>query len=47
MTAYDGYIVTIIPALNLFILFLFYLCWKGHFFSTINEQEEDNSDVKP
>jgi hypothetical protein len=46
-TAYDGYIVTIVPALNLLILFLFYLCWKAHFFACINEQEEDNSDVKP
>ena len=46
-TAIDGYLVTIIPAVNFLIMFLFYLCWKTHFFQCINHQEEDNSDVKP
>lgn len=47
MSAYDGFIVTIAPAANLLIMFLFYLLWKGHYFTSITEQEEDNSDVKP
>lgn len=46
-TGYDGYIVTIVPAFNFLAMFFFYLCWKGHFFKCISDQEEDNSDVKP
>lgn len=46
-TAYDGYIVTIAPAVSYLGLLLFYFIWKGHYFGTINDQEEDNSDVKP
>jgi hypothetical protein len=47
LTAYDGYIVTIIPAFNLLMMFFFYLCWKAHFYKCITDQEEDNTDVKP
>ena len=47
LTQYDGYIVTIAPAVSYVALLLFYLIWKGHFFGTINDQEEDDSDVKP
>lgn len=46
-TGYDGYIVTIAPAFNFLAMFFFYICWKGHFFKCISDQEEDNSDVKP
>lgn len=35
------------PAFNFLAMFFFYLCWKGHFFKCISDQEEDNSDVKP
>jgi hypothetical protein len=37
-TGIDGYLVTIIPAFNFLIMFLFYLCWKAHFFQCISEQ---------
>jgi hypothetical protein len=47
LTAFDGYIVTIIPALNFLMMFFFYLVWKGHFSKCISDQEEDNADVKP
>ena len=47
MSAYDGEIVTIIPAVCYLGLFIFYLTWKVHYFGTITEQEEDNADVKP
>ncbi len=38
VTAYDGYIVTIAPAVNYLAFMLFYFVWKGHYFSTITEQ---------
>ena len=47
LTQYDGYIVTIAPAVGYLALLIFYFLWKGHYFGCINEQEEDNSDVKP
>lgn len=47
LSSYDGYIVTIAPAVNYLTLMLFYFIWKGHYFRTISTQEEDNSDVKP
>jgi hypothetical protein len=47
LTAYDAYIVTIVPAVNYLAMFLFYLIWKAHFYSTISHQEGDNSNVKP
>ena len=30
VTAYDGYIMTIIPGVTFLALLLFYLIWKGH-----------------
>ena len=47
MTQYDGYIVTILPAVGYVALLLFYFIWKGHYFGTIAECEEDDTDVKP
>jgi len=47
MSAYDGYIVTILPAVSYLALLLFYFIWKAHYFGTINEMEEDNTDVRP
>lgn len=47
LTVYDNYIVTIAPAANFLMFFIFYLVWKAHFFKCIADQEEDNSDVKP
>ena len=28
-------------------MMIFYFVWKGHYFGCINDQEEDDSDVKP
>jgi hypothetical protein len=47
LTDYDNYIVTIAPAANFLMFFIFYIVWKAHFFKCIADQEEDNSDVKP
>lgn len=47
LTSYDGYIVTILPAVNYLAMFIFYLIWKAHFYKSISNQEEDNSNVKP
>lgn len=47
LTAYDGFIVTIAPAVNYLAMMLFYFIWKGHYFKTISDQEDDNADVKP
>ena len=38
ISAYDGYIVTIAPAVNYLVLLLFYFIWKGHYFTTISDQ---------
>ena len=35
------------PAVGFLAMFLFYLIWKVHFFTTISNQEEDRRDVKP
>lgn len=47
LTAYDGYIVTIAPAVNYLALLLFYWIWKGHYHKTIADAEEDNTEVQP
>ena len=47
LSSYDGYIVTIAPAVNYLALMLFYFIWKAHYLKTISAQEIDNSDVKP
>lgn len=44
---YDNWILAIAPAVNYLAMMLFYFIWKGHYFSTISAQEEDNADVKP
>jgi hypothetical protein len=47
LTAYDSWIMSIIPGVNFLIIFIFYLIWKGHYFSEIAEMDEDNSVIKP
>lgn len=47
LTSIDGYLVTIIPAVIYFIIFIFYLAWKKHYFRTIADQETNTYDVKP
>lgn len=47
MTKYDGYIVTILPAVSYAALLFFYFIWKAHYFGTLNQIEEDNTDVRP
>lgn len=37
LTQYDGYIVTILPAVSYLALLLFYFIWKAHYFGTLNE----------
>jgi hypothetical protein len=44
---YDNWILAITPAVNYLAMLIFYFIWKGHYFSTISNQEEDNADVKP
>jgi hypothetical protein len=47
LTVYDGFIVTIVPAVNFLAMFLFYFIWKAHYFGEISAQEEDNNIVRP
>lgn len=47
MTDHDDWILAIAPAVNYLAMLFFYFVWKGHYFTTISDQEEDNSDVKP
>ena len=47
LTEYDGYIVTIAPAVSFTALLFFYFLWKGHYFGVINAVEEDNHEVRP
>jgi hypothetical protein len=47
MSQYDGYIVTIAPAVSYLALLLFYFIWKAHYFKTINDHEDDSAEVHP
>jgi hypothetical protein len=47
LSDYDNWILAIAPAVNFLAMLLFYFIWKAHYFNTISDQEEDNSDVKP
>jgi len=43
----DGLITVFTPFASFLAMFLFYIIWKIHFFSTISSQEEDMKDIKP
>jgi len=47
LSNFDNWILAITPAVNYLAMLIFYFIWKGHYFSTISNQEEDNADVKP
>lgn len=47
ITTYDSYIAALVPVFILLCLTLFYLCWKSHFYSQIEEEENKPSNVKP
>ena len=47
LTNFDDWILAIAPAVNYLALFIFYLLWKVHYYTTISDQEDDNADVKP
>lgn len=39
--------MTIIPCFIYLVVFLFYLCWKKHYSSCIQEEENDLEFIKP
>ena len=47
LTKYDTWIVAIAPGVSYVALMLFYFVWKAHYFRSISQAEESNSDVRP
>jgi hypothetical protein len=47
LSEYDNYIMAIVPGVTFFALLVFYLLWKCHYNSEIDNEEDDNSVVKP
>jgi Na+/H+-dicarboxylate symporter len=47
LSEYDNYIMAIVPGITFFALLVFYLLWKGHYNLQIDNEEDDNSVVKP
>jgi hypothetical protein len=47
LSEYDDYIMAIVPGITFFAMLVFYLLWKCHYNSQIDNEEDDNSVVKP